>query len=54
MLKKVSALIIVVTTIFSSTPIFATNDDSTNNTNEITFDKKIGINGFVDCKFDNI
>ena len=51
---KVVASVVVTTTIFSCTPIFATNDNPINNSQNVTFDKKIGINGFIDCKFDNI
>lgn len=53
-LLKVIALLVVITTIFSCSPIFATNDNPVQIIQNVTFDKKIGINGFIDCKFDNL
>lgn len=49
--SKVIAILIVATAIFSCSPIFATNDIPHM---KDTFDKKVGINGLVDCKFANI
>ena len=53
-LSKILAAFMMTTIVFSCSPIFATNDNSIQNTKDLSFDKKIGISGFYDCKIDNL